>query len=203
MKRGRKAIIWALGGVLLSTGANAVTPDASSSPYSGIVARNVFNLHDPPKPPDPESLIKKDPLPKLTLTGITTILGKKVTFLTIPPAKPGAPAESFMLAEGQAQSEIQVTQIDEKAGVVKVINHGEPETLDFDHNGAKPPPGGPGATPMLTIPRPGMPAPNILPAQPNVTRPLRPFGQPRNIPTSSQNGSAMNNGLNFGNRGNI
>src|ERR1700722_12983016 len=99
MKRGGKTVVLALGGALLCTGAEAVSSGAQSSdgagsgsPYTGIVERNVFNLHDPPKPPDPADLIKKDPLPKLTLTGITTILGKKVTFLTIPAPKPGGTA---------------------------------------------------------------------------------------------------------------
>ena len=180
-----------LGSVLLSIGVRAVTPDVAGSPYNGIVERNVFNLHDPPKPPDPADLIKKDPLPKITLTGITTILGRKVTFLTIPAAKPGGVAESFMLAEGQAQNEIEVKQIDEKAGVVKVSNHGEAQSLDFDHDGAKPVGPPPPAIQPPTFPRAGLPPP-----QP-VLRPLRPFNQnqgQRNVPLS-RNGSAIDNAM--------
>ena len=200
MKRGGKTVVLALGGVLLCTGAEAVSSGASSSagagsPYTGIVERNVFNLHDPPKPPDPADLIKKDPLPKLTLTGITTILGKKVTFLTIPATKPGGTPQSFMLAEGQAQEEIEVQQIDEKAGVVKVLNHGEAQTLDFEHDGVKTS----GAAPPAAVqgspafPRPAAPPLNVMPSQ---GRPIRPFGgQPRNVPVTSPNASAIQNAI--------
>lgn len=78
-----------------------------------------------------------------------------------------------MLAEGQAQDEIEVRQIDEKAGSVKVVNHGEEQDLDFEHNGAQPPP--PGANPArpLTIPT-APPAITIPPPAPGSTiRPLR------------------------------
>ena len=179
MKLGGKTI-WALSGVLLSIGVQGVTADSAESPYHGIVDRNVFNLHPPPPPPSPESLIKKEPLPKITLNGITTILGKKITFLTIPGPKPGTPPETLMLAEGQAQSDIEVKEIDEKAGVVKVLNHSEPQTLDFDHDGAKPvnvpqPPPGPTGmpTPFPAIPA-APPPPNVNPgSQPTIIRPMR------------------------------
>ncbi|HWD91267.1 MAG TPA: hypothetical protein VG938_02855 [Verrucomicrobiae bacterium] len=160
MKRGGKVEICVLMGLLLVTGASAMSE--ATSPYDGIVERNVFNLHAPPAKVDPESLIQHTPPPKVTFTGITTILGKKLAFLTIPGAKPGALPESMMLAEGQAQNEIEVKQIDEKAGVVKITNHGESQTLDFEHDGVKPS---------------GLPAPTMMPPPapppPNVIRPLR------------------------------
>ena len=136
MKRAGKAAIWLSTSVLLVTSAEAVSENGR---YDGIVERNVFNLHPPPKPPSADELAaqNKQPPPKITLTGITTILGKKITFLTVPSAKPGGPAEALTLTEGQAQNEIEVKEIDEKAGVVKVINHGIEQTLDFDHDGAK------------------------------------------------------------------
>ena len=176
-------------GVLLSASAMVVTSlDAAENPYSAIVERNVFNLHPPPPPINPADLIKKTPPPKITLTGITTILGKKVTFLTIPPTKPGAPPESIMLAEGQAQSEIEVKSIDERAGVVQVMNHGESETLNFEKDGAKPPGPAPSGPMSMPAPIPAAPPAGVQP-MPGGGTTIRPL---RSLP--SRNSSAENNG---------
>lgn len=202
MKRGGKLEICVLVGVLLGAGARAATEDTSNKPYSAIVERNVFNLHAPPPPLNPADLIKKTPPPKITLTGITTILGTKKTFLTTPPTKPGSPPESIGLAEGQAQNDIEVKSIDEKAGVVQVINHGEPQTLDFEHDGAKTPgpPSGPppGAT---SFPPPTLPPPAALPIpQPNnIPRPLRSLQGRQSQGNESNNGGAFGGGMNGGN----
>lgn len=182
-------------GVLLSTSSIAMTSAGADSPYNAIVERNVFNLHAPPPPINPADLIKKTPPPKITLTGITTILGKKVTFLTTPPLKPGAPPDSVMLTEGQALNDIEVKRIDEKAGVVEVMNHGESQTLDFDHDGAKPS-GPPGGNMPPPIAMPSSPPPNVtpMPAPGTVIRPLRSLG-PRNGSTSDNNNGGYNNGF--------
>lgn len=191
-------MIWAVVSALTGLSAGAITPDAAgranlapvenkaalgsrfantqtSQSYSAIVDRNVFNLHPPPPPVDPsESAKNKNQIPKLTLNGITTILGKKMVILTMPATKPGGAPQTLMLAEGQGEDEVEAKQIDEKAGVVQVNNHGEAQTLDFDHDGTKPaaPPGNP-ASPAMTIP----PVPNttIPIPQPgiNMIRPLR------------------------------
>jgi len=192
MKHGGKARILVLIGMLFGISAGAATSESGSEgPYNAIVERNVFNLHAPPPAVNPADLVKKTPPPNVTLTGITTILGKKVTFLTAPPTKPGSPPDAMMLAEGQAQDDIEVKSIDEKAGVVQIINHGEPETLDFEHNGAKTssaPAGAPAVRPGL--PTPAMPPANIMPA-PNPIRPLR------SLP--SRNGAALeSSGFNGG-----
>ena len=164
MKRGGKIEICALIGILLSPGAKAVGSSNVDRPYDGIVERNVFNLHAPPPPVNPADLIQKQPPPKVTFTGITTILG----------TKPGALPESMMLAEGQAQNDIEVKEIDDKAAVVKIVNHGEAETLDFDHDGAKPSGAPAGPVPNAPMfPRPALPPPNVIPNPGNVIRPIR------------------------------
>jgi hypothetical protein len=180
MKLGGKAGIRASLGALLGASAIVLTSfGVTENPYNAIVERNVFNLHPPPPPVNPADLIKKTPPPKITLTGITTILGQKKTFLTYPPTKPNTPPNSVMLAEGQAQDEIEVKSIDEKAGVVQIVNHGEPQTLDFEHDGAKPsgPPSGmPAGSPMsFPAPVPAPPPNGVQPMQNpgNVIRPLR------------------------------
>jgi len=123
MKRTAKTTILTLSGLFLAVGAEALTPDAPKQ-YQGIVERNVFNIH-PPAPVVAPVVDKTTQLPKITLNGITTILGTKMCFLSVPGTKPGAQPETLTLAEGQAQSDVEVKQIDEKAGVVKVVNHGE------------------------------------------------------------------------------
>lgn len=225
MKRHRKIGVLILASALTCIGARALTPDASgrsgpgsatkpstenesnpasgiadtqeSRPYSAIVDRNVFNLHPPPPPVDPADLAKnKVQIPKLTLNGITTILGKKIVFLTMPATKPGGPPQSLMLAEGQAEDEVEAKQIDEKAGVVKVNNHGEDQTLDFEHDGTKPapPPGNP-AAPAITIPPvPSAPPNNMIPGpQPgvNVIRPLRTLPSRTTTPFSGGGNSSF------------
>jgi hypothetical protein len=208
MNCGKKSCAFLLSGLLLSTTAQALTPDSGSYPYSGITNRNVFSLKPPtpveqPKPPPP-------PVSKITLTGITTIFGKKMALMTAQaPARPPEPAkqESYMLAEGERDKELEVISIDEKAGVVKVNNGSNVETLDFVNNGAKlvsaPPPmagGSPGG-----IPQPGMPgaagAPGILSPGP-VANGMRTMRSPRspNGPGATTDPSAAANsyGVNYG-----
>jgi len=187
-----------LGAVLFGAGAIAAdtadTADHPENPYQGIVDRNVFALKPPPPPPDPDSI--KPPTPEFFLTGITTIFGpKRALFRTSPKPARGAPPpgkdkekeESYMLAEGQREGEVEVVSIDEVAGMVKVSYGGTILTIDFTNNAAKsvavaPPPGGVPGAPGL--PRPGIaiPAPNKAnpgfrqPGAP--ARPLRsPLGQ--------------------------
>jgi hypothetical protein len=184
MKRGHKTTICMLAGVLSGASSRALTPAAPTRPYEAIVDRNVFNLHPPPAAIDPAELARsRMQIPKLTLNGITTILGKKLVILTMPATKPGVPPITLMLAEEERQEEIEVKEIDEKAGVVKVTNHGEDQTLDFDHDGTRPLAAGanPG-TPLTIPPIPAAPPPNVLP----MPAPIRPFRtlQSRTTPLS-------------------
>ena len=141
MKRNKmrleKTGILLLLGLVATCGANAATSQSQSAPYRGIVERNVFDLRAQVVAVE-EPLVKPPVLPRITLTGITTIFGRTIAFITIPGNKPGQPPESVMLAEGQALHEIEVKTIDYKSGIVQVINHGLEQTLDFNGNGALP-----------------------------------------------------------------
>ena len=95
---------------------------------------------------------------------VTTILGNKRALLKMtPPAKPGEPAkeQSFTLGEGQREGDIEVLEINENAGTVKVNDYGTITTLDFDKDGVKvaggppPPAAGAGARPAGFVPAPG------------------------------------------------
>jgi hypothetical protein len=172
---GRRTTIWTLACVLVGVGVRAAASSPSRDSYQAIVDRNVFDLHAPPPKADADALQPKAQIPKLTLNGITTILGKKVTVITVPPSKPGVPQTTLMLAEGQAQNEVEVRQIDEKAGAVKVINHGEEQMLDFEHDGAKPSPvPAKAATPLVIPQAPTSPPATTIPSPgANTIRPLR------------------------------
>src|SRR5260221_849290 len=94
MKHGGKMLVCIVGGLAFSTAAPAVpvdTSETSDNPYQSIVDRNVFSLKPPAPPADPAE-VNKPTVVKITLTGVTTILGnKRVLMKTAPP--PGKPGE--------------------------------------------------------------------------------------------------------------
>ncbi len=152
MTHGRKTLICLLSGLSVCTLVTAALGNTPDSPYKAITDRNVFGLKPPPPPPDPTAEANKTPPPKITLTGITTIFGNKQALMKTPPGavKPGEqPREqSYILAEGQREGDMEVIQIDEKAGSVKLVYAGTPVTLTFEKDGTKGAPGGaPGAVP--------------------------------------------------------
>jgi hypothetical protein len=203
MKSGGKKLVWLAGGLALCVATTAGTAAAADSPYQGIVERNVFGLKPPPPPPNPED--NKPPPPKIMLTGITTILGNKRALLKFtPPPKPGDPAkeQAYTLAEGEREGGLEVLEIDEKAGTVKVNNYGTVATLDFETNGIKTPTAAapPGVPPPI---RPGMPMPGAgVPGMgtPMPQRPLRvPPGAGAAVAPQATGGaglSAANTGVN-------
>ena len=158
-----------------------ITAAAADNPYQGIIERNVFGLKPPAPPPDPEA--NKPPPATIYLTGITTILGNKRALMkmTPPVTKPGEqPKEqSYTMAEGERDGGLEVLEIDEKAGTVKVNNYGTVATIDFESNAVKAAPRPvPGTLPMPGMPpamRPGLPVPGAMGGgvNPMPNRPLR------------------------------
>jgi hypothetical protein len=161
---------------VLGSSVQAVAPDASINQYQNISDRNVFGLRPPPA-----QLPATNPpaaLPKITLTGITTILGNKRALMKVAPTglKPGDPKElSMILTEGQREGDIEVLQIDENRGSVKVNNSGTEMLLTFEKDGAKLPasPGPQPAPPPLPGALPGAPGTRPNPYTP-ATRPALP-----------------------------
>src|ERR1035437_7347526 len=140
MKHGEKMLSCTLAGLALCIAANAAISESSGSPYLGIVERNVFGLKPPPPPPDPAA--NKPPPPKIFLQGITTFGGiKRALFKAQMPPKPGEPPkgeQSFILAEGQRDGDMEVVAIDANPpGSDKVSAFSTIITLDFEHNGIK------------------------------------------------------------------
>lgn len=58
-----------------------------------------------------------------------------MAFLIIVASQPGGLRECLVLGEGQRQHEIEVREIDETRGIVKLLNRGQEQTLDFTESG--------------------------------------------------------------------
>jgi hypothetical protein len=135
--------------LLMCWAATVVRPACAGNPYSSILQRNVFGLRPPPPVVNEPA---HGPLPKVRLTGITTILKGKRALLKVEfPAKPRErpKEESLILEEGQRAGSIEVLQIDEKIAQVKLNNSGTITNITFEKIAAAPAPGPqpPGAVP--------------------------------------------------------
>jgi len=118
----------------------------ADNPYSSISQRNVFGLR-PPSRLTTERV--QSPLPKVWLTGITTIIGKRALLKVEFPAKPGERPkdESIILKEGQRAGPIEVLEINEKLERVKLNNSGMITNITFEKIVPKPAPPSPIALP--------------------------------------------------------
>jgi hypothetical protein len=143
-------------------------PEPDSAEFKGIHGRNVFGLKEAEQ--QPVLTVPRQP-PGLILEGITTILGnKRAVVRQLPKPEPGRAATpgqgvSVMLTEGQSEGEVEVLEINEKAGEVRVKNAGAIVTLSFEKDGVKPPsssPPGPGGIPNIN----GVPVPQPQPPPP-------------------------------------
>ena len=123
--------------------------NASTRDYSQIPARNLFGLHEPVQVKQEQPPLA---LPKIVLSGITT-MGSKLAFLKVQfPQKAGEQPQSeqsLMLTEGQRAGGLEILAINEKAGTIRVNNSGTEMTIGFDKDADKvaktPPQGQPGA----------------------------------------------------------
>jgi hypothetical protein len=180
MRQPLKVTLFALCIGSLSVPVHAIVKDAEPNRYESIPDRNIFGL----KPIEQPQVSNQPPvLPKLFLTGITTILGnKRVLLKEVPPTgSPGATnkEESLILTEGQREGHVEVLAIDEKAGRVRVNNSGNEMTLTFEKDGIKQATPAPPTAPALPGALPGAaPAPGQMnPALPGsqVNPPARQF----------------------------
>jgi len=125
MSLGKIAVYFACGlGWNASTYANDVEAP-TNSPYSPIVARNVFGLNPPSPSESGQSL--SAPASKIKPNGIMSIFGQlQVLFKVTDASGPGQPPKDtfYTLGEGEQQDGIEVTHIDENASLVTFNNHG-------------------------------------------------------------------------------
>jgi hypothetical protein len=110
----------------------SVAVPKTDTPYTTIIARNMFGLLPLPPPDTNPPAPPVDPPPKITPNGIMTIFGKdQALFKVAVKPKPGQPAKdvSYVLAEGEMQDEITVQKIDHVNGVITFDNHGTVQEL--------------------------------------------------------------------------
>ena len=102
----------------------SVTKDA---PYECIAGRNVFKLQPLPAPIPPVQPTSPKAMPKVVVTGITDVCGRRQVLAEI--SEPGRPAIKPVLAEGEEAGLVRVLHIDVGRGLVSVRIHGEESTL--------------------------------------------------------------------------
>src|SRR5271170_3197139 len=95
------------------------------NPYAPVVVRNIFGLNPPPVV-DPNATPVEPPV-KITLNGIMSIFGQLQVLFKVAGKPPGQ--DAYTLSEGERQDDIEVTKIDEKAGIVTFNNHGIVQVL--------------------------------------------------------------------------
>jgi hypothetical protein len=137
MRRCGKLPVWLVGTVVLSLGATALVADTPGHSYVGIAGSNVFRLRPPARQATnpPPAL-----LPQVIPVGITTILGDKRVLLRVKfPARPPEPARevSCILAVGQREGPIEVLEIDESTGSVKINTSGTVMVLTLAQDGPR------------------------------------------------------------------
>jgi hypothetical protein len=142
-----------------------------ANPYTGIVVRNIFALVPIPTNP-PVDVKPPDPPIKISPNGIMNVFGQlEVIFKAAIPAMGKEPAhdQSYVMAEGEREDDIEVVKIDDKASIITFINHGIKQDLPLadapNVTAPAPSPGGPGG---------GVPMPaSALGSQGIPNRPMR------------------------------
>jgi hypothetical protein len=136
----------------------AVAPEAS--PFQSIAVANIFRLREPEKPKPIDK--PQPPLPPIGLTGIVDGYGKLFALLEVSP--PNQAKMFLKLERGQREGEIEVLNLDIKAGIAEVNISGTVTNLVLNRNPSAPPPTA--TKPSLTTG--AVPAP--LPSQPQLSR---------------------------------
>lgn len=184
MDRAVKPLLFCLAGMMLAGGVHAAITNGNFNAYKVIIDRNPFALRPLP-PPAPAKVEEKlaPPPTEVNLTGITSMMGKTKAYLV---AKERGKSETqyLSMAEGEKQGVLEVLEINEKAGTVKIKNSDQEMVLNFQDNGVKTvamaggvpkpplPSAAPGARPMIGLPphnaTPGpQPVPLMVPGQHN------------------------------------
>jgi hypothetical protein len=125
MKLTGKILICLAGGLALNSSLRANNVLLPGNPYAPVVVRNIFGLNPPPVV-DPNATPAEPPV-KITPNGIMSIFGQLQVLFKVAGKPPGQ--DAYTLSEGERQDDIEVTKIDEKAGIVTFNNHGIVQTL--------------------------------------------------------------------------
>ena len=128
---------WLLVALGLGLGAEALVADASGNPYLGITGSNVFRLKAPQPRPRTAALRH---CPESSWLASRPFGDKRALLKVYLPANPPEPAKevSCILTVGQREGPIEVLEIDEVAGSVKVNNSGTVMVLTFEKESPRP-----------------------------------------------------------------
>lgn len=163
MKRAVLILPGTLAALMLSAGTAVISAEIPDAGYRRIAERNCFGLRSPPPGAEPTQ-----PAPTLPrLTGIITVTTSKLALMETPGPTP-RPAEAtsgkkyYTLATGQHDGDLEVLEINEVAGTVKIRQAGVVTTLIFskDRDQQVAPPMAPtpnqlaGAQPHAPVPLP-------------------------------------------------
>jgi hypothetical protein len=104
----------------------ASAADGADHPYQKIIDRNVFRLKAAGGTNTAVAATPHKPLPRIKLTGLTTILGDKRAFFEVMIFEQfQVPREeSCILTEGKGEGGIKLLAIDERARTATFNNHG-------------------------------------------------------------------------------
>jgi hypothetical protein len=130
----RLVVRCAFSGLILLILILSVSDATAANPYHRIIERNLFGLR--PRG-SASSQIPRAPLPKITLTGITTLFKGKRALLKVQLATRPAQAlkeQSLILAEGQQEGSIEVLEINEKTAWVKLKTFDTITNITFEKN---------------------------------------------------------------------
>jgi hypothetical protein len=190
--------------VAAASDAAASDAAASDSPYASIVSRNMFGLLPIPVVNPEDNKPPPEPPPKITPNGIMTIFGRlQALFKVATKPKPGQPAkdDSYVLAEGERQADVEVVKIDQPNGIITFNNHGTIQELSLvaAKGTTSAGPGGPGAGINPGMRPPGsMAAGALSPAQIAAMRRPSPPGRnmsptsPPSVPNIGNNAGGSN-----------
>jgi hypothetical protein len=143
MKRGGKTIVCLAAGLLLPMLAGAAS-ETAAGPYHAIVARNIFDLRDPPPPQDHSQ--DAAPPPNVKLIGLMSISGRPQGVFSVMPTGPGKQPTTYILAEDERHESLDVMSIDMAGKRAKVQIGSEMVTLKLEEPKADAG-GAPGAIP--------------------------------------------------------
>jgi hypothetical protein len=112
MKRGGKAVVWLVAGLVLGAGTTARTETSASSsdgPYRAIVDRNVFDLRPVPVAPPP--VAPATPPPNVKLVGLMILSGQPQGVFSVQDPTPGKQPVTYILSVDQRQASLEVKSI--------------------------------------------------------------------------------------------
>src|SRR5882672_11622556 len=163
-----------LGGGIVAGFSLGAFGEIKENPYQVIIDRNPFGLRpipivEPPKAPEPPP----PPPLKITLTGITTLLGAPRVLLEVTDPQTQKTDRLSPMEVNENYKDITIVSIDPDNNLVKVKIGDAETTLDFLKNGAKA-----STASAAPVPHPGMPGGN--PFVPQVPSPVSALGQPAN-----------------------